>query len=65
MIMLAILGLAAGGFIVFRTLSKPVSPAPPEVARDPLLSQGRIIFLCVAWHAMGTTVEATVRLPLN
>ncbi len=50
--MLAILGLAAGGFIVFRTLSKPVSPAPPEVARDPLLSQGRIIFLarCVACH---------------
>ena len=35
------LGLLAGGFIAFRMLSKPAGPPPPEVAKDPLLSQGR------------------------
>ena len=52
LIVLAMVGLFAGGFIAFRMLSKPASPAPPEVARDPLLSQGRIIYLarCVACH---------------
>lgn len=52
LIILAMVGLAAGGFIAFRMLSKAASPAPPEVARDQLLSSGRIIFLarCVACH---------------
>ena len=51
-IILGMLGLVAGGFIAFRMLSKPVGPPPPEVARDPLLTQGRDIYLarCVACH---------------
>jgi cytochrome c oxidase cbb3-type subunit III len=46
------LGLLAGGFVAFRMLSKPEGPAPPEVAKDPLLSQGRVIYLarCIACH---------------
>ena len=46
------LGVMAGGFVAFRMLSKPVGPPPPEVARDPLLSRGREIYLarCVACH---------------
>jgi cytochrome c oxidase cbb3-type subunit 3 len=52
LIFVAMLGLLAAGFIAFRMLSKPVGPAPPEVAKDPLLSQGRVIYLarCVACH---------------
>jgi cytochrome c oxidase cbb3-type subunit III len=52
MIFLAMLGLMAGGFVAFRMLSKPVKPPPPEVARDALLTQGRVIFLtrCNACH---------------
>jgi cytochrome c oxidase cbb3-type subunit III len=51
-IFLAMLGLMAGGFVAFRMLSKPVGPPPPEVARDALLTQGRVIYLarCVACH---------------
>ena len=51
-IMLAMLGLAAGGFVAFRLLSKPIGPPPPEVARDPLLTQGRAIYLgrCATCH---------------
>jgi cytochrome c oxidase cbb3-type subunit 3 len=52
LIMVAMLGLLAAGFVAFRTLSKPVGPAPPEVAKDPLLAQGRVIYLarCIACH---------------
>jgi cytochrome c oxidase cbb3-type subunit 3 len=52
MIFLAMLGLLAGGFVTFRMLSKPVGPPPPAVAKDPLLLQGRTIYLgrCVACH---------------
>ena len=41
-----------GGFVAFRMLSKPAEPPSPEVAADPLLMQGRTIFLarCVACH---------------
>jgi len=51
-IFLAMLGLLAGGFVAFRLLSTPVGPPPPEVARDPLLTQGRAIYMarCVACH---------------
>jgi cytochrome c oxidase cbb3-type subunit III len=52
LIVLAMLTLVAGGFIAFRMLLEPVGPAPPEVARDRLLSQGRLIYLarCVPCH---------------
>jgi cytochrome c oxidase cbb3-type subunit III len=52
LIILAMLGLLAGGFVAFRMLSKPAGPPPPEVARDPLLVQGRVIYLarCVTCH---------------
>jgi cytochrome c oxidase cbb3-type subunit 3 len=51
-ICLMMLGLAAGGIIAFRMLSKPPPPAPPEVAQDALLSQGRTVFLgrCATCH---------------
>jgi cytochrome c oxidase cbb3-type subunit III len=46
------LGLMAGGFVAFQFLKKPPPPVPPEVARDPLLTQGRTIFLgrCATCH---------------
>jgi cytochrome c oxidase cbb3-type subunit III len=52
LIFLMMLGLMAGGFVAFRLLSRPAPPAPPEVAGDPLLSQGRTIFLgrCATCH---------------
>jgi len=51
-IILAMLGLVASGFIAFRLLKKPATPAPSAVAKDPLLMQGRAIYLvrCVACH---------------
>lgn len=52
LVFLAMLGVMAGGFVAFRMLSRPIGPAPPEVAKDALLSQGREIYLarCVACH---------------
>lgn len=52
MIFVMMLGLLAGGFVAFRMLSQPPPPAPAEVASDPLLSQGRTIFLarCATCH---------------
>jgi cytochrome c oxidase cbb3-type subunit III len=52
LIFVAMLGLIAGGFVAFRLLSKPVGPPPPEVAKDVLLTQGRVIYLarCAACH---------------
>jgi mono/diheme cytochrome c family protein len=46
------LGLIAGGFLAFWLFSKPPAPPPPEVARDPLLTQGRAIYLgrCATCH---------------
>jgi cytochrome c oxidase cbb3-type subunit 3 len=51
-IFLVMLGLMVAGFVVYRMLSKPVGPPPPEVAADALLSQGRVIYVarCVACH---------------
>lgn len=51
-IFLMMLGLMAGGFAAFQYLKKPPPPIPPEVARDPLLTQGRTIFLgrCATCH---------------
>ena len=53
-IFLGMLGLMAAGFVAFYTLRKPLPPPPPEVARDPLLTLGRQIFLvrCVACHGV-------------
>jgi cytochrome c oxidase cbb3-type subunit III len=52
LIFLMMLGLMAGGFVAFRMLSQPPPPAPPEVASDPVLSQGRTIYLgrCATCH---------------
>ena len=52
LIVLALLGVMAGGFVAFRVLSKPAIPPPPEVAKDALLTDGRVIYLarCVACH---------------
>jgi cytochrome c oxidase cbb3-type subunit 3 len=52
MIFLGMLGLLLGGFLAFQMLSKPVGPPPPEVAKDPLLVQGRAIYLarCATCH---------------
>ncbi len=47
---LAILG---GGLLMYLVL-RPEAPLPPEVAGDPLLSQGRVIYVarCVACHGL-------------
>jgi cytochrome c oxidase cbb3-type subunit III len=52
LVFLMMLGLMAGGFVAFRLLSQPPPPAPPQVAKDPLLAQGRTIFLgrCATCH---------------
>jgi mono/diheme cytochrome c family protein len=52
LILLMMLGLMAGGFVAYRMLSQPPPPAPVEVARDPLLGQGRTIYLgrCATCH---------------
>ena len=52
LVFLMMLGLMAGGFVAFRMLSQPPPPASPEVAGDPLLAQGRTIFLgrCATCH---------------
>jgi mono/diheme cytochrome c family protein len=54
LIFIAMLGLMVAGFVAYRMLSKPVGPPPPEVAADPLLAQGRGIYLarCVACHGV-------------
>jgi cytochrome c oxidase cbb3-type subunit III len=52
LIVMAMLGLLLGGFVAFRLLSKPVEPPPPEVVKDPLLTQGRLVYLarCATCH---------------
>lgn len=46
--------ISIGGGIMFLVLREPIPPAPPEVAQDPLLNQGRTIFLsrCIPCHGM-------------
>lgn len=53
-IFLMMVGLAAGGFMAYRLMSRPIPPAPPEVAGDPLLAEGRAIFLgrCATCHGL-------------
>jgi mono/diheme cytochrome c family protein len=52
LVFLGMLGLIAGGFLAFWLFGKPPAPPPPEVARDPLLTQGRAIYLgrCATCH---------------
>jgi cytochrome c oxidase cbb3-type subunit III len=53
-IFLAMLGLLVGGFVSYQLLKKPLPPPPPEVAKDPLLSEGRVIYFgrCANCHGI-------------
>lgn len=46
--------LAAAGFLAYSLLSAPPPPIPPEVANDPLLLEGREIYLgrCATCHGV-------------
>ncbi len=52
LIFLAMLGLLVGGLVSYQLLKKPLGPPPPEVARDPLLTAGRLIYFarCATCH---------------
>ncbi len=52
LIFLAMLGLLVGGLVGYQLLKKPIPPPPPEVANDPLLSEGRSIYFgrCATCH---------------
>lgn len=54
LIFLAMLTFVAGGFVSYQLLKKPIPPPPPEVAQDPLLSEGRLIYLgrCATCHGL-------------
>ena len=49
-----ILGLVAAGFIAYRLLSASPPPVPTEVASDPLLLEGRTIYIgrCATCHGL-------------
>ena len=51
-VFLGMLGLAAAGFLTYYMLNSPPAPPPPEVAGDPLLLEGRSIYLarCATCH---------------
>jgi cytochrome c oxidase cbb3-type subunit 3 len=53
-IIAGMLGLVAVGFIAYLRLRTPLPPASPEVASDPLLLEGRSIYLgrCMTCHGM-------------
>ncbi len=53
-VVLGMLGLLIAGFLTFWSLSKPVAPPPPDVAADPLLLEGRSIYLarCATCHGL-------------
>lgn len=46
------LGLMAAGFVAYRLLSTPPPPPPPEVVADPILLEGRSIYMarCATCH---------------
>lgn len=47
--------ILAGAAVVFGLLREPPTPAPPDVAKDPLLMMGRSVYLdrCVSCHGPG------------
>ena len=51
---LAMLGLMAAGFLAYFVLRSPPAPPPPEVANDPLLLEGRSVYLarCATCHGL-------------
>ena len=51
-IFLGMLGLLAGAWVTLALVRAPVSPPPPAIAGDPLLVEGREIYLarCVSCH---------------
>jgi cytochrome c oxidase cbb3-type subunit III len=51
-VFLGMLGLMIAGFVAYFLLSTPAPPPPPEVAGDPLLLEGRSIYLarCATCH---------------
>jgi cytochrome c oxidase cbb3-type subunit 3 len=53
-VMLGMVALFAAGFVSYRLLKPPIPPAPAAVAADPLLSQGRSIYLgrCATCHGV-------------
>ena len=53
-VFLGLLLLMTAGFLTYRLLSTPPPPVPPEVARDPLLAEGRGIYLgrCATCHGL-------------
>jgi cytochrome c oxidase cbb3-type subunit 3 len=52
LIVLGMLGMIAAGGVAVFLLYEPLGPPPPEVARDPLLTRGRLIYLarCASCH---------------
>jgi len=52
LIFLAMLGLLVGGLVSYQLLKQPLGPPPPEVAQDPLLSAGRLVYFgsCATCH---------------
>jgi len=53
-VLLAMLGIVAAGFLAYSLLGRPAPPPPPEVASDPLLLEGRSVYLarCATCHGM-------------
>jgi cytochrome c oxidase cbb3-type subunit III len=52
LVVLGMLSLIAAGGIAIFWLYEPLGPPPPEVARDPLLMEGRLVYFarCASCH---------------
>ncbi len=48
------LAIVLAGGLAYAIFNKPIEPPPPEVAKDPLLNQGRTIYMarCMACHGL-------------
>jgi cytochrome c oxidase cbb3-type subunit 3 len=53
-VVLGMLGLVVAGGVAYSMLRKPAPPPPPEVAADPVLSEGRTVYLtrCATCHGV-------------